>query len=79
MNRLCGWLSTTMKENETKEIDFLKNESMTMTTFVLVSQSSNPSLVLFTAVFRCRSSCRRYDWSINLASVQDRGMQDFCV
>ena len=31
MNRFCGWLITTMKDYETKEIDFLKNESKTMT------------------------------------------------
>ena len=39
--RLCGWLITTAKDNKTMEIDFLKNESKTMISFVLVSQSAN--------------------------------------
>ena len=45
MNRLCGWLITTMKDRKTIEIDFVKNESKTMTIFVLVSQSPNPFML----------------------------------
>ena len=41
MNRLWGWLNTTMKDNKTIEIDFLKNKPKTMTTVVLVGQSAN--------------------------------------
>ena len=41
MNRLCDWVITTMKDNETMEINFLKNESRTMITFFLMSQSPN--------------------------------------
>ena len=41
MNRLCDWLITTIKDNKTIEINFLKNESKTMITFVVVNQSPN--------------------------------------
>ena len=41
MNRLCDWFIITMKDNRTKEMGFLKNESYTMMTFVSESQSQN--------------------------------------
>ena len=44
MNRLCDLMIKTTKDNKT-DINFLKNESKTMITVILVSQFPNPFIL----------------------------------